>query len=471
LIEEEFVGTPSLSEAAVEHRVIIALLAGAVAFFAITGAAWALLLGEMLVLKVIGLVAALMLAVLIFMEPLIGLCLMAFLVPVEAVKSFAGGWLTGTKAVGIITFMAFLANARLRHGLIHFDKQSRWMFAFALWSALSFLWAKDRTSVPFIVLTVAQLTLFWVLIRASLTDAPAVAAVCISFIAGTLCGIFISAVLPRWGLGPRLMYTTGNPNHLARDIVVALIVLLYYAPRLRSWGSLVAIVAGGFLILGLVLTQSRAGWLGALCSLPLLLRGHRGTVSLVAVGLMSFLAVVLFTVGVLSAHLGVTGALLEQRWESMFHTRIVRASRVDIWRAGMKLGCRYPILGVGAGAFLHSVREVTETMPDFLGPHIEIGAHNSFLCAFAELGAVGLILLSGILWHCGRSIARQPRSPEKMVAWALLISALIQMMTMTAHYQKTIWLTLALSQVLIRKQIAAPGVGDGAIAYNDLPDD
>ncbi len=454
------------SETDIEHRPGVILIAGAVAFFAITAALWAFFLGEALILKGIAIVAATMVGIVIFMEPLIGLCLMVFLVPVEEVRSFLGGWVTPTKVVGAITFVSFLINARLRRGMFRFDKQSHWMFAFAVWTALSFLWAKQKASVPFLVLTVGQLALFWVLIRASLRSPREFLAVSMAFIVGTLAGILIAAVLPRWGLAPRLMYTTGNPNHLARDIVVSLILLLYYAPRLRSWAFLSAIAAGAVLVLGLVLTQSRAVWLAAVFCIPLVLLGHKKAASAAAVAWMVSLALVMFSIRVLSAHLGVTEANLEHRWESIFHTRVAKSSRVDIWRAGIRLGSRYPILGVGAGGFVGSVPDVIETMPDFAGAHAEIGAHNTFLCAFAELGVVGLIVVVGILWHCGRAIAQQPRSLEKMVAWALFGSVVVRMVFSTALMQKTIWFTLALSQVILRKGIAAQEPADDALAFN-----
>jgi len=442
-----------LSQPGVGHKPGIGLIAGAVVFFGISGALWAFFLGEMLILKGIAIAAAALMGALIFMEPLVGLCLMAFLVPLEEVRPFFGGWLTPTKAVGVVTFVSFLVYAHLRREMARFDKQSRWMFAFAAWAALSFLWAREKSSVLFLVLTITQLVLFWVLMRASLRSEREILAVSISFIAGTVAGIFTAAILPRWELAPRLMYTTGNPNHLARDIVVGLVLLVYYIPGLRSWSLPAALTAGAILLLGLVLTESRAGWLGAVLCVPLVLLGQRKASSLGLLTGMAFIAVVMFAMGLLSAHLGVTTAALENRWESMFRTRVMRASRLDIWRAGIILASRYPVLGVGAGGFLESVPEVTETMPDYLGAESALCAHNSFIGVFAELGVVGFTLFAGALWHCGRTIAKRPRSSAKMLAWALFGSAVIQMIFMTAHYQKTIWFSLALSQIVVPKEM------------------
>ncbi len=454
-------------EIALEHRRGILPLAGAVIIFSIAVSAWASLLGQSLIIKFVTLTAGGVVAALIFLEPFVGLCIMILLIPVEQIYAFAGGWLSGVKAVGIVTFAGALANAQIRRRVLHFDKQSRWIFAFAFWIGLSFLWSHQKEATPLLmVLTTAQLALFWVLLRASLATQDELRAVSVCFIVGTLLAIVASAVAPRWGLAPRLIYSTGNPNHLARDIVVSLVLLMYFAPGARSWAKLVAIGAGGFLVLGLVLTQSRGGWIGALLCIPLVLIGHRRILPLAAVGGMGFLAVILFTMQVLSAHLGVTESVLETRWDSMFHKNVIRISRLDTWRAGVTLGVRNPILGVGAGGFVQAIAGVLETMPDYIGPS-DVGAHNTYVSVFAELGLIGLILLGGILWHCGRFIARQPRSLEKMLAWALLLSALVRTMFGDVHFQKTIWLTLALSQVVLTMEGGSRERSEGTPALDD----
>lgn len=435
-------------EIALEHRREILPLAVAVIIFSIAVSAWASALGEHLIVTFVTLIAGAVLAALIFLEPFLGLCIMALLIPVEEIYAFAGGWLTGTKAVGIVTFAGALANAQIRARALRFDKQSRWILAFAFWIGLSFVWSYGRLRMPhFMVLTAAQLALFWVLIRACVVTQYELRAVSVCFITGTVLAIVASVIAPRWGIAPRLIYTTGNPNILARDIVASLVLLIYHGAAARPWGKLAAVGTGGFLLSALALTQSRAGWIAALASLPIVVYGNRRAFGPAGVAAMAFIAVVIFNMQLLSAHLGVTEAGLEQRWESMFAGSEIRTSRLDIWRAGIILGTRNPILGVGMGQFPEAVNPVLDEHASLLA-YRRIGAHNSFISVFAELGIVGLVLLMVILCQCVRGVSQAPASPAKAAAWALLVATFVRMMFMDAQYQKTIWYSLALTQII-----------------------
>jgi O-antigen ligase len=299
------------------------------------------------------------------------------------------------------------------------------------------------------------------LLRAILRSWDELRWVCVYFIGGTALAILVSALMPMWGLAPRLVYSTGNPNHLARDIAISLILLVYYAPAARPTGKALSVAVGGVLVLGLVLTQSRSGWLSA--AVPLAIYGlfsKKGT-ALIMVLVMGGVASLLFSMHLLSAHLGVTGADIAVRTESIVDPATMRVSRLDIWRAGIILGSRHPIVGVGAGSFVESVPEAIAEMQSYAGAQ-NIEAHNSYISAFAELGIVGLALLLMILWQCARFIGRQPYSPEKIVAWSLLVSVMIRMMFGTVYFQKTIWFALALGQILPRLTVpgAASAQGD-----------
>ena len=460
-----------LFDADAERKRGILVLVGAIVVFSSAGLAWAHFFAQGLLLKAsVYLLVAFTIGGAILLEPLVGLCLMVFLVPVEELYAFAGGWIAVTKAIGVVTFAAFLVKSQLRHAILHFDKASRWMLLFGLWTALSFLWTKQKSGTPlFLVLTVGQLVLFWVLVQASVQTRHELSAISYCFVAGTLLAVFVSVILPRWSLAPRLIFTTGNPNHLARDVVTSLLLLLYFMPGMGRRAMLVAVGAGAVLALSLVLTQSRSSWLGAIASVTILLIGHRKVFPFVALGGMALAAAALFSLEVLSAHLGVTETVLETRWGSIFDEHSIRASRVDIWRAGIILGSRSPLLGVGAGAFAERLPEAVETMPEYLAATARLDAHNSFVCAFGELGLVGLALLIGILWQCGRSIARHASFLEKMLAWALFFSVVSRMLFGTIYYQKTTWLALALTQVVLRKEFAGEGSEDD-ISYEERSD-
>lgn len=448
------------TETVAERKLTAPLLAGAAMALAAAGTLWAHSIGT-LALKAAMFCGVAGAVALVFWEPLIGLCFMTFLIPVEGVYTLAGGWIAVTRAFGGLTFASLLFRAQLREGLLRFDPRSGWILLFAGWIALSSLWANEKTPALVLAQTTVQLALFWVLLRAVLRSPDELRWVSFYFIGGIALGILVSALMPRWGLAPRLVYSTGNPNHLARDIAIGLILLAYYAPAARPIGKALAVAAGGFLVLGLVLTQSRSGWLSA--AVPLAIYGlfsKKGT-PLIMVLVMGGVASLLFSMHLLTAHLGVAASDIELRGESIVDAGTIRSSRVDIWRAGIILGSRHPIIGVGAGSFVESVPEAIAEMQSYTAMR-DIEAHNTYITAFAELGIVGLILLLGILWKCTRFIARQPYSPEKIVALSLLVSVLIRMMFGTVYWQKTTWLALALSQIFPRLTVpgAASAQGD-----------
>jgi O-antigen ligase len=277
----------------------------------------------------------------------------------------------------------------------------------------------------------------------------AVTAVSVSFIAGTLAAIVVAMVFPRLNIGPRMVYVHGNPNHLARDIVISLILLVHFLPNTRPAAKAVGTTLGVVLLFSLVLTQSRGCWVGAAICLPLLFLGPDGVRSGAGFAAMAGGAVVLLGTGLLAAHLTVSPTLLKARWTSMFRPEVIRVSRTDIWRAGLTMAVRHPVLGVGAGNFIGHLPGVVERMESFSHPGSRLAAHNSFIETFAELGILGLLLLAGFLRECFRGIRGHPHGRDKMLAWSLLLFAFVRMVFATSHYQKSIWFALVLSQIII----------------------
>lgn len=132
-------------------------------------------------------------------EPQIGFWFMMFLVPVEGLYVLAGTWIAIAKIVGVLTFASLLSKAQLRQGMLRFDRQSKWMLAFAAWVGISLLWGKQEQSAPFMAMTMAQLALFWVLMRAIITTKEEMLAVSLFFIGRAVLAIIVSAIFPRWG--------------------------------------------------------------------------------------------------------------------------------------------------------------------------------------------------------------------------------------------------------------------------------
>ncbi len=448
-----------LSETTVDHRSPIVLIAGAVGLFAIAGAVWAFFLGEMLILKGIAIATAIMVAALIFVEPLIGLCLFLFLVPTENMVALSGSF-TVAKVVGVLAFASFLVHVVSGGTRIRFDRQVVWIFAFACWCGLSFFWSHTFTSAFFFFGTVVQIGFFWVLMRSLVQSRGALLVVCLSFLVGTLAALAAALVFPRLTLGPRMVYAHGNPNQLARDVVIGLILLLYFIPDWRPRAQAAGVAVGVVLLFSLALTQSRGSWAGAAITIPILFRGRGGGRSAAALAAMAGGAVVLVGTGLLAAHLQAAPLLMKARWRSMFQPEAIRVSRMEIWQAVLRMALHHPVLGVGAGNFIRHMPETVERMESFSHPHARLAAHNSFIDAFAELGILGLLLLAGVLMQCFRAIRRHPPAREKMLALALFVFALAMMVASTAHYQKSIWYALVLGQIVVAREIFRTNADD-----------
>jgi NADH:ubiquinone oxidoreductase subunit K len=100
-----------LPGAVAERKRGILLLVTGIVILCSAGLAWAYFLAHGTVAKAgVYVLLGFTIGAAILFEPLVGLCLMVFLVPVDELYAFAGGWIAATKAVGVVTFAAFLVS-------------------------------------------------------------------------------------------------------------------------------------------------------------------------------------------------------------------------------------------------------------------------------------------------------------------------------------------------------------------------
>lgn len=188
--------------------------------------------------------------------------------------------------------------------------------------------------------------------------------------------------LPR--LGERV-----HPNVMAGGLVL-LVSLLggWWLFNLRRLGLRGAVALGGALLfMGgvVILTKSRAGYLGLAGGLALLVvaRWHRaGTALVLGAGLLA--GVIFFAPSSPLPREVLFGSPLQTALQG----------REDIWRQAVFLLRHFPLTGVGLGCF-GPASDVLAPVPGGLKatPH----AHNLFLQVGAELGWPGLILWAGVL--------------------------------------------------------------------------
>jgi O-antigen ligase len=104
--------------------------------------------------------------------------------------------------------------------------------------------------------------------------------------------------------------------------------------------------------------------------------------------------------------------------------------RVRLWAGSFAIFIDHPFLGIGSNAL---------SAPGQLGSF----AHNTFLSIMAELGLVGLLLFSGILFIVVYEAIKQPR--QYSILWiTVIITWIIGVFTLTWEYTKATWFFLSL---------------------------
>jgi O-antigen ligase len=196
------------------------------------------------------------------------------------------------------------------------------------------------------------------------------------------------------------------PGELAGYLIVLLPIAATLAFRARdtalraiAWAA----TATGFI--ALVLTYSRAGWIGfaAAAAFALTMRfGRRrnGRVAAVAVAAAAIGAVVVL----FNSH----------------HDPSEDYTRIAIWKAAMAMIDRFPLTGVGPFDFPLLYAHVRSPDADALAFH----AHSLYLTLLAETGVLGF---AAFLWTCWRFVAelrtRLARASPGAAALALAVAA------------------------------------------------
>ncbi len=245
-------------------------------------------------------------------------------------------------------------------------------------------------------------------------------------------GMLAALMLADKGTGRIRVSATYDPN----DIALLFVTFLPFAVtealagnrllRLPAWG-----VAGAALV-SVALTQSRGGIiaLAAVGIHALLLAGKRAWLLVPAVGAAALIILV---------HAD------PQLWERFqgLHSRSDynfsdRGGRLEIWKEGLQIMLRRPLLGVGIGQFSSALST--------LGSGIYKAAHNSFIQIGAELGIAGLCVYSAMLLRIRRFCRDALADPDAGRAFRLRWHALL--LALTGFAAGSLFLSQAYSGIL-----------------------
>lgn len=256
--------------------------------------------------------------------------------------------------------------------------------------------------------------------------------------------------------GFRPGWVVGDPNYFALSVVLCMPFAFYmfweesHLPiRLFSLGCLL------LMLTALTLSGSRGGFLGLVAaSLFLIWRSRRRVRNLV---LLTALAVPLFLVAPASPLL----RLLHPAYQDVS----AEDSRLELWRAGLRMIAQHPMTGIGLGNYKGVV-----THYEADDKNLEKIAHNTYIELAAETGLPGLCAFLIILFCAFRNLERARHLASEHHAHFLelasqsiaagLIGSLVAIFFLSAETQKLLWLMVLLSPCLRSLAIEAEDTKD-----------
>ncbi len=193
-------------------------------------------------------------------------------------------------------------------------------------------------------------------------------------------------------------------------------LLAHSAARLGGL-TLLALVALGMLLAGLVMSWSRGAWIGAAAALVLvfivqsrraLLLAVAGTLLLAVVVLLNSLNLIPEAVAARFSGLGDYITIFDVRGVKVDDSNFAVVERMAHWQAAAEMFSDHPWLGVGIGNY--AVVYPAYALPRWSDP---LGhAHNYYLNVAAETGVVGLaaylLLWVAAFWQAWRAVRGSP---------------------------------------------------------------
>lgn len=340
-------------------------------------------------------------------------------VPLTFMTSLHFAW-SGPAVISVMLLAAWIGTlgaTRAQRGAV-FSHQ-RFLLAaivlFLVWGALSVMWSTDRTRALEALLDWLVAAGAFVIVATTMTSARQARLVLLAFVVGGVASAIVGFATtglhpsPSALTGPsqaegRLTGGSGDPNYLAAGLVASVIVAVaLFATTRRALARMGLAIAIAILVAGAVASESRGAMLASGCA--------------------AIAALVLFKrrrlmVGGVLATIAILGALWLATDPSALH-RLTNfngggTGRSDLWKVAWRVGTHNPIVGVGLENFVtqepHYVREpgiLTAVALIADKPHV---VHNLYLQAFTETGAIGFVLLIGMIGailSCGVRAARR----------------------------------------------------------------
>jgi O-antigen ligase len=323
---------------------------------------------------------------------------------------------------------------------------------FTLWAGLSYYWTINPEATVFRLITLVQLIFMTLLMWEYIRDDKDRRIVMQTFVFGCYVAI-INALSIFLISGDTDFRNVGfDPNDfstvLALGIPIAWISLLTTKNRLLSWLNALYLPMA---LLAVILAASRGGLIAMLIALtivPFTFRNLKPLQRFAIVSLVSISVIALFIYlpgffPGLQANIERLAGTASELQEGDLSTR------TNIWRAGLEVLNDNLYLGVGLGNFNNSIA------PIYGRP---ASPHNVILSVATELGTIGLILYSLVLFFVVWPVFTRDY-PYRAFHAILFMVLFVSFLPLGIEYRKMTWFTLTLlatmKPVIIRDEEVA----------------
>jgi probable O-glycosylation ligase (exosortase A-associated) len=341
------------------------------------------------VIMLVGVLVMIAASALIVFRPFVGLIFYAFLFILQPGELFPIlGALHLERVVGALTLIGLALIMLRRHGQLMLDTSAQtrwlWIFAGAILLSVPFSFWRGQALAKF--MDMMKIIGFYIMIVNLIDTRKRLRIFVWSYLClmlwvatSSMVNYFSGHYLFSQGIDRAVGLTSagGGPNELGTTMAVTLpVFLLLIRGHERPWGKAAAFLGAATCVVAMVLTGSRASFLGCLAGLVVIWWRSRRRVLGAVLGIVA---------------LPILFAVMPQQYKTRYET--VSSSHLDgsshyrlvTWMTGLSMVADRPLFGVGAGCFGAARAEAYSS-----GLHRSwIESHSLYIQVLAELGIVG----------------------------------------------------------------------------------
>ena len=358
------------------------------------------------------LLAGLLVSVVIFLNPFIGLLILVFLDPLSTLIVLPGFGNLG-KILGFYTIFVWLLNKLVYKKNIKTNRVLWLALAFLLWGTLSMFWAVNPIiSLNFIYRLIRYIAIYLLMIN-FLDSEEKFNWVIFAFISGcfimNIVGLNLFIKEGSTVVKYRMAMADQNPNIFGVTLGTAMLYLWYFfnSKSVKHFNKVIIFFIGIFFLIGFLLAQSRGAWIAFIICISgyFVFTKKRINLKNVFIIISFFLLIILAYNTILYFFPENIENLSYRALAIFFSPEEVMSIRVSYWKAGLERWSKNPMLGIG----LFNFRTV----------HID-DPHSDYIAILCELGLVGFTI------------------------WIFLIFSLFKIAKSNKYYSITIFILLFL---------------------------